>query len=57
MLKWALFFFIISIIAGFFGFSGISVATSGIARILFFTAIILFVIFLVAGILFGKAIL
>ncbi|MGH7213020.1 MAG: DUF1328 domain-containing protein, partial [Acetobacteraceae bacterium] len=35
MLKWALFFLIISIIAGLFGFTGISAATGGIAKVLF----------------------
>jgi len=39
MLKWALIFFVISLIAGFFGFSGVSSATAGIAKILFFVAI------------------
>jgi hypothetical protein len=32
MLKWALIFFAISIVAGLLGFSGISAATAGIAR-------------------------
>ena len=36
MLKWALFFFVVSVIAGFFGFSGVAAATAGIAKILFF---------------------
>jgi hypothetical protein len=31
MLKWALIFFIISLVAGFLGFSGISAAAAGIA--------------------------
>ena len=34
MLKWALFFFIISIVAGIFGFTGIAAAAAGIAKIL-----------------------
>lgn len=36
MLKWAIIFFIISVIAGVFGFTGVSVAASGVAKILFF---------------------
>lgn len=32
MLKWALIFFVISLIAGFLGFSGVSAATAGIAK-------------------------
>jgi uncharacterized membrane protein YtjA (UPF0391 family) len=46
MLKWALIFFVISLVAGFFGFSGVSAAAAGIAKILFFIAVALFVIFL-----------
>ena len=57
MLRWALFFFIISIIAGLFGFTGISVATAGIARILFFIAIVVFLAFLVLALLAGNTIL
>jgi len=36
MLSWALTFFIIAIIAGVFGFSGIAASMAGIAKILFF---------------------
>lgn len=49
MLKWALIFFIVSIIAGFFGFSGVSAATAGVAKVLFGIAIVIFFIFLVLG--------
>lgn len=41
MLRLALFFLVVSIVAGLFGFSGISSATAGIAKILFFIAIII----------------
>ena len=57
MLKWALFFFVVSVIAGFFVFSGVAAATAGIAKILFFIAIVVFLIFLVLGLLAGEAIL
>ncbi len=56
MLKLALFFLVISLIAGLFGFGGISTAAAGMARILFFIAIILFVVFLVVALLAGRAI-
>jgi uncharacterized membrane protein YtjA (UPF0391 family) len=36
MLHWALVFFVIAIVAGVFGFTGIAVAAAEIARILFF---------------------
>jgi uncharacterized membrane protein YtjA (UPF0391 family) len=55
MLKWALFFFVISLVAGAFGFTGISAATAGMARILFFLFVVVFVILLVLGILAGEA--
>ena len=35
MLKWAIIFFIISVVAGIFGFGGISVAAAGLAKFLF----------------------
>lgn len=57
MLKWALIFFIVSIIAGAFGFTGISVATAGIARVLFFIFLVIFLIFLVLGLMAGRAIM
>ncbi len=56
LLKWALILFIISLIAGGLGFSGVSQATGGIARILFFIFIVLFVILLIAGLTIGKAV-
>ena len=45
------------VIAGLFGFTGISAAAGGIAKILFFIFVALFVIFLVLALLAGKAIL
>lgn len=56
MLRWALFFFIISILAGLFGFTGIAVGSAAIAKGLFFFAIALFVMFLIAGLTVGRAI-
>ena len=49
MLYWALVFFIVSIIAAVFGFTGIAVATAGIAKILFFIFLVLFVLSLISG--------
>ena len=49
MLKWALIFLVIAIIAGVFGFGNISDAATDIARILFFVFLVLFVL----GLLFG----
>jgi uncharacterized membrane protein YtjA (UPF0391 family) len=49
MLSWSLVFFILALIAGFFGFFHISEALVGIAKILFFLFLVLFVISLVFG--------
>jgi uncharacterized membrane protein YtjA (UPF0391 family) len=56
MLKLALFFLVVSIIAAVFGFGGIAAATADIARILFFIAIAIFVVLLIAGLMVGSAI-
>lgn len=47
MLYWAAAFFIIALIAAMFGFSGIAVASVGIAKIIFFVFLVLFLISLV----------
>ena len=49
MLRWALAFFVIAIIAAVFGFGGISVAAAGIAKILFFIFLVLFLVALLSG--------
>lgn len=50
MLYWAAVFFIIAIVAALFGFGGIATASAEIAQILFFIALIIFAVTLVAGI-------
>ncbi|MBN8875048.1 MAG: DUF1328 domain-containing protein [Rhodospirillales bacterium] len=54
MLKLALFFLVVSLIAALFGFGGIAAASADIARILFFIAIVIFVVLLVAGLMAGS---
>ena len=49
MLYWALVFFIVAIVAALFGFGGIASAAGGIAQILFFIFVVLFLITLVFG--------
>lgn len=49
MLKWAFIFLLVSIVAGIFGFTGIAAGAAAIAKLLFFAALALFVIFLVLG--------
>lgn len=57
MLKAALLFLIIGIIFAIFGFGGIGGAFIGIAKILFFIAIAVFVILLILGIVAGRKLL
>ncbi len=49
MLYWAAVFFIISIVAGLLGFGVVASASAGIAKVLFFIFIILFLVFLIRG--------
>ena len=47
MLRLALGFFVVAVIAGVLGFGGIAIATAGIAKILFYIFLVLFVLSLV----------
>ena len=49
MLRWAILFLIVAIIAGVFGFGGIAAAATDIARLLFVVFLVLFVIALFVG--------
>ena len=49
MLGWAVVFLIIALVAAIFGFGGIAVASAGIAKLLFFIFLVLFVISLIFG--------
>jgi len=54
MLRLALFFLVISIVAAVFGFGGVAAASADIARILFFIAIVIFVVLLIASLMVGS---
>jgi uncharacterized membrane protein YtjA (UPF0391 family) len=56
MLKWALIFFIISLVAGVFGFTGIASGAASVAKILFYIAVALFLLFLVLGVIAWNAV-
>jgi uncharacterized membrane protein YtjA (UPF0391 family) len=51
MLRWALGFFLVAILAAVLGFGGIAIAAAGIARILFFLFLVLFLVALVGGLM------
>lgn len=56
MLKLALTFLVIGLVLGLLGFGGVGGAFVGIAKILFFIAIALFLLLLVIGLVTGKAV-
>jgi uncharacterized membrane protein YtjA (UPF0391 family) len=53
MIKWAIIFFVISLVAGFFGFTGVAEGSRTIAKVLFFIAVVIFLIVLIFGVLLG----
>ena len=56
MMKLAFTFLVIGLVLALLGFGGIGGTFIGIAKILFFIAIALFVVFLILGLLAGKAV-
>ena len=54
MLYWALVFLVVAIIAGALGFGGIGGAAIGIAKFLFFAAIVIAVVLFVLGVTIYK---
>ncbi len=56
MLKWALIFAIVALIAGGLGFGGVAGAAAGVAKILFGLFVLGFVIFLALGLMAGRKI-
>ena len=49
MLNWALMFLVVALLAAVFGFTGIAVAAAGIAKMLFYLFLVLFLVSLIAG--------
>lgn len=49
MLRWSAIFLVVAIVAAVFGFGGIALAAAGIARILFFVFLVLFLASLISG--------
>lgn len=50
MIKWAIIFLVIGLVAGALGFGGIGGAAIGIAKFLFFAAIIIAVVLFLLGV-------
>lgn len=51
MLYWALIFFIVAIVAAIFGFGGVASAAVGIAKLLFWIFLIIFLVTLIMGLI------
>jgi uncharacterized membrane protein YtjA (UPF0391 family) len=49
MLRWAITFLLVGIVAALFGFTGIAGASFAIAKVLAFVFLVLFLIFLILG--------
>jgi uncharacterized membrane protein YtjA (UPF0391 family) len=56
MLRWALIFLIIGLVAGIFGFTGVEGAAVSIAKTLFFLFLVIFLVLMVLGLTVGKKI-
>jgi len=55
MLSWVVTFLIIALIAGILGFGGLAGASIEIAKIIFFVAVVLFLISAVVGLARGRS--
>lgn len=56
MLRWALIFFVISLVAGALGFTGIAAGAGRIAKILFGIFLVIAVVVVLIAILIGQAV-
>ncbi|MEO8198967.1 MAG: DUF1328 domain-containing protein [Gemmatimonadota bacterium] len=54
MLKWAFIFLIVAVVAAIFGFGGIAATATGIAKVLFYIALAIFLVMLLMGIFVGR---
>jgi uncharacterized membrane protein YtjA (UPF0391 family) len=55
MLKWAIIFFVISVVAGVFGFTNVAEGARTISRVFFAIFLTLFLIILIFGLFLGQA--
>jgi uncharacterized membrane protein YtjA (UPF0391 family) len=56
MLRWALIFLIVGLVAGLLGFTGVAGASIAIAKTLFFVFMIIFLVLLIAGLTVARRI-
>ncbi len=55
MISWAITFLVIALIAAVLGFGGVAGTAVGIAKIIFFVAIVLFLISAIFGVIRGRS--
>jgi uncharacterized membrane protein YtjA (UPF0391 family) len=55
MLRWALIFLVMSLVAGALGFTGVARGAGMIAKVLFGIFLLVFVVFLILALLAGEA--
>ncbi|MHB0990019.1 MAG: DUF1328 domain-containing protein [Burkholderiales bacterium] len=51
MLRWALFFFVFALLAALLGFTGLAAAFAGIAKLLFYFFVAIFLVTLILGLI------
>jgi uncharacterized membrane protein YtjA (UPF0391 family) len=56
MLRWAVIFLVIGLIAGLLGFTGVAGASIAIAKTLFFIFMVIFLVLLIAGLTMARRI-
>lgn len=57
MLRWALAFLILSLVAALLGFGGVAATSAGIAKTLFFVFLVIFLVTLILGVSAGRRVL
>ncbi len=57
MLRWAVIFLVVALVAALFGFTGIAVAAAGIAKFLFFLFLVMCLIFFIVGMSAGRKVM
>lgn len=57
MIKWAIIFLVVALIAALFGFTGIAVAAAGIAKFLFGLFLLLCLVFFILAVVGAKKVL
>lgn len=56
MLRWALIFLVIGLVAGILGFTNVAGASIAVAKILFFIFLVIFLVLLIAGLTVARRI-